>query len=201
MIYSIRYSNTSNALDSTNDLMDAREDKTKPVLPNETLVSANMDVELNSAGQLTFKMPPNHPYAEDILPMVTDVIVSEIDNVVWGGRITGIDADFDNQLTCYCEGPYAYFNDSVQPFLRYFNLTTRDYLQMLLDNHNSQVEERHRIYLGDVNIDASADSVHTGVLNYEKTIDLIQQLQSNYGGYIFILMGATTGRWELYYLA
>jgi len=71
---------------------------------------------------------------------------------------------------------------------------------MLLDNHNSQVEERHRIYLGDVNIDASVDSVHTGVLNYEKTIDLIQQLQSNYGGYIFILMGATTGRWELYYL-
>lgn len=167
------------------------------VPPEETLISCKYDTELNSAGSCTFVMPSTHPYISAVDPMKTEVVIAEIDNVVWFGRVTDTKSDFFNRLEVHCEGAYAYLNDSVQPSEKFYNLTPAEYLAKLLANHNAQVSENRQITLA---FAKESEKRITGEFRYESTMDLIQKFQSDYEGYIYVLMSALTGKGELYWI-
>lgn len=159
--------------------------------PTETLISARLSMELNGAGALSFEMPPTHPFYGDISPMVTEVIVSEIDNVLWYGRVTDYKTNWNRIKTVTCEGAFAYLNDSIQPREELYNLTPTQYLTKLLTNHNAQVPEKRRITLG--TIKSTSGVTITKTLNYQSTIDMIQDFLSEYEGYIYVIMAPGGG--------
>ena len=185
-----------NALSRTKELLNPRN-RTEGVPPDETLISCKYDMELNSAGSCTFVMPPKHPYISEIKPMITEVAVAEIDNIVWFGRVTDTKTDFYNRLEVHCEGAYAYLNDSVQPRETFYNLTPTEYLQKIIANHNAQTPSNRQTLLAFAKTDTRRIS---GEFRYESTMSVIQKFLDDYGGYLYTLMSQDTGKPQLYWI-
>ena len=184
------------ALDKDKELLNPLG-RTEGIPPGETLIFCKYTMELNSAGNCTFVMPPTHPYISEIQPMITEVIVAELDNIVWFGRVTDTKMDFQKRLEVHCEGAYAYFNDSVQIAETFYGLSPREYLTKLISNHNAQVPENRQITLAFAKDDSRTV---TGELRYESTMSAVQRFLDDYDGYLYVLMGATTGLPELYWI-
>ena len=145
-------------------------------------------------------MPPTHPYYNDIIPMQTEVIVTEIDNVIWYGRVVSTSKDFQNRMTVDCEGPLAFFNDSVQPYFRYFNVDARTLFGMIISNHNAQVAGNRQFDIADISPPEDAPETFTGEISYKSTLDVIEELVNKYGGYIYCLMGSASEKSVLYWI-
>ena len=184
------------ALDKDKELLNPLA-RTEGIPPGETLISCKYTMELNSAGSCTFVMPPTHPYISEIQPMITEVIVAELDNIVWFGRVTDTKTDFQKRMEVHCEGAYAYFNDSIQIAETFYGLSPREYLTKLISNHNAQVPENRQITLAFAKDDSRTV---TGELRYESTMNAVQRFLDDYDGYLYVLMGATTGLPELYWI-
>ena len=185
-----------NALSRTKELLNPRN-REQGIPPEETLISCKYDMELNSAGSCTFVMPPKHPYISEIKPMITEIAIAEIDNIVWFGRVTDTKKDFFNRLEVHCEGTYAYLNDSVQPREVFYNLTPTEYLQKIIANHNAQVPSNRQILLAFAKEDSRKIS---GEFRYESTMNVIQRFLEDYDGYLYTLMSQSTGNPQLYWI-
>lgn len=184
-----------NALDKDKELLNPKK-RTQGIPPDETLISCKYDMALNSAGSCTFTMPPKHPYILEIKPMITEVAVAEIDNIVWFGRVTDTKTDFYGRLQVHCEGAYAYLNDSVQLYEEYYGLDPKDYLAKLIANHNAQVPENRQISLAFAK--DGGDKLY-GKLSYDSTMSLVQRFLDECGGYIYVLM-SPSGKSDLYWI-
>lgn len=83
-----------------------------------------------------------------------------------------------------CEGFLAYLQDSSQRHGEYHNMTIREFLQVMINNHNRQVEPHKRMKLGTVTVTNSTDNVYR-YLGYDKTYESIKdKLIDRLGGYI-----------------
>ena len=81
---------------------------------DSTLLSPSLSIELNSAGSLEFTMPTIHKNYDIPQLMTSDVEVYEDGALIWYGRVLEINKDMNNFKQIFCEGPMAYFNDSIQ---------------------------------------------------------------------------------------
>ena len=83
-------------------------------------------------------------------------------------------------ISYVCESALAYLVDSIQRYESFTNISVKDYLGKLLDNHNTKMEEDFKkIYLGKVEIDEQSDFVNA----YETTYDNINtKLLNIFGG-------------------
>ncbi|MCO7128189.1 phage tail protein, partial [Sporolactobacillus shoreicorticis] len=85
-----------------------------------------------------------------------------------------------------CEDRLAYFNDSNQRFGEYHNITVRDFLGVMLENHNRQVEPYKQFKLGNVTVTDPNDSLYR-YLGYDKTYATIKdKLLDRLGGFLVI---------------
>ena len=117
------------------------------VTPLETtkVINPHLVLEDSAAGSLEFSLPPiNVGYGQDILKrMVTNIVVRENGEFLWGGRILQDYFDFWNNRKVICEGELAFLNDSIQPPKRYDvtkdHTTIESFFYALIDIHNSQV--------------------------------------------------------------
>ena len=184
------------ALNKDKELLNPNN-RVEGIPPEETLISCKYNMEMNAAGSCTFVMPPTHPYISQITPMITEVIVAELDNIVWFGRVTDTKTDFYNRLEVHCEGAYAYFNDSIYPYEHVYNLTPAEYLAKLIANHNAQVPENRQLRLAFAKTDTRKVSKE---ISYESSMSLVQKFLDDYGGYIYVIMSATTGKGEVYWI-
>lgn len=184
------------ALDKNKELLNPRK-RTEGIPPEETLISCKYSMEMNAAGSCVFVMPPTHPYISSVVPMITEVAVAESDNIIWFGRVTDTKSDFQNRLEVHCEGAYAYFNDSIYPYEQFYNLTPTEYLAKLIANHNAQVPENRQLRLAFAKSDTQKISKE---IRYESSMSLIQKFLDDYGGYIYVIMSASTGKGEVYWV-
>lgn len=113
------------------------------------------------------------------------------------GRVLQVSPEMDSEGIVYknvvCEDRLGYLHDSVQPFAEtkyYSGDDTRtgleEFIDVLLANHNAQVEEEKRIYRGTVTVQSfeSSDGVYKG-LNWQTTYECLEEkLLKSYGGYI-----------------
>lgn len=176
----------AHAIDRNKELINPNG-RSGSIPPEETLISCKYDVELNIAGSCEFVVPPTHPYYSDIIPMTTEVIIAEIDNIVWFGRVTDTRLDWNRRMTVHCEGALAYLNDSIQPYEEIYGMTMSAYLTKILTTHNEQVPQNRRVYLGQAHniVGKSVRRTH----NYDSTMDVLQDFLSEFGGYLYCLMG------------
>lgn len=82
-----------------------------------------------------------------------------------------------------CESFLGYLQDSIQPYAAEDLYTLEQYIDLVLNNHNAQVEESKHIFRGNVNVDvANTGLVYKG-LQYETSYQTLKsKLVDVYGG-------------------
>lgn len=155
-----------------------------PLAPELKLISAELALECNTAGTLTFTISPCHPYYDNIHKRTSIVKVYQDDTLLFIGSPIDEEQADDTTKSITVEGALAYLNDTVQPYAEYHDMTVSGYLSTLLDIHNNQVSAFKQFTLGTVTVTDSNDSLYR-YTNYEKTKDSISEdLIDSLGGYL-----------------
>ena len=150
------------------------------------LIDPKLTLEVNKAGSFEFKMPPNHPQYNLPVKMRSVIQVFQDDVEIFSGRPIKQKTDFYNRKFISCEGQLAYLNDSIQRPAEYHDKTVRGYLETLIANHNSQVDESKQFKVGIVTVKDNNDSLYR-YTNYNSTLQEIKEdLVDDLGGYIRI---------------
>lgn len=173
---------------------DHRAARNAQKLPTGNIVDA-----VNSISSFTFTIYPNNAGYDQLKAFHTQIRVRNTkrnrDDFV--GRVIKVSPEMDSNgmfsRTVICADRLDFLNDSVQPYLEVKHFEgdeTRtgieEFIDVLLDNHNAQVEECKRIYRGIVTVQPfeSSDGVTKG-LNWQKTFDAIKEkLLNSFGGFI-----------------
>lgn len=165
------------------------------------LTSCSLTNELNKISNLTFDLHYNHQQFNNFIEFKSLISVLNTNKNAYDfkGRVLSISASMDSNGNVnkhiVCESQLAYLNDSIQPYTaeRQYSGDTnctglQEFINTLLTNHNSQVEDYKKIYCGDITLETylTSDGVYKG-LNYETTWKAIQEKLLNvFGGEILI---------------
>ena len=150
------------------------------------IIEPELKLLLNDAGYFEFLVPSINPEYETIQNRQSMVQILKDGKELFYGEIRRCQRDMDNIKECYAIGELAFLHDSIQPQAEYHNMTTRQMLETWLNEHNSQVEERKRFYVGIVSIHDTNDSLFR-YTNRETTLDAIRKkLVDKLGGYLRI---------------
>lgn len=173
---------------------DHRAARNAQKLPTGNIVDA-----VNSISSFTFTIYPNNAGYDQLKAFHTQIRVRNTkrnrDDFV--GRVIKVSPEMDSNgifsRTVVCADRLDFLNDSVQPYqeMRHYEgdetrTGIEEFIDVLLDNHNAQVEEYKRIYRGIVTVQPfeSSDGVTKG-LNWQKTFDAIKEkLLNSFGGFI-----------------
>lgn len=144
---------------------------------------AMLDLEAGSAGDFTFRIPPDHPFYDSFHQLVDFVDVFRDNERIFTGRVYSITEETETQRLISCEGLLALLADSVfRPIT--FEGTLHDLVDDILNSHNSQVNFEKVLAPGDLTITDSA--VYREYLNYETSASRMRDLVSSFGGYLSV---------------
>ena len=163
-------------------LMDG-QDIFNPQERQYALIDPQLSMELNVAGSFEFTMHPSHPFYDDVNPFTSLIEVFESEVLLWFGRPVEITTDFYNQKKVYCEGAFAFFNDSVQRVHEYNSISVHEFFRTVVANHNEQVDAYKRFTVGEITV---KDKTVYRKLNYKSTFETLKsQCLNAEGGYFF----------------
>ena len=77
------------------------------------LLNSTLTMTANEAGSFEADVPKSNVCYDDLQLMLGTIEIEEDGEIIWQGRITQIDTDFDLNKHIYCEGELAYLNDYV----------------------------------------------------------------------------------------
>ncbi len=155
-------------------------------LENLVLLNPSVELEVNKTGSFTFTVPSDHPYYGLIRKLKSIITVYQDDYLLFRGRVLDEEIGWHNERKVSCEGELAFFLDSIQ---RPYDFTggIREFLQMLLDIHNAQVDVDKRFTLGNVTVTDPNDFIVRSDIDYVTTWEVIQKkLLDLLGGYLQI---------------
>ena len=132
------------------------------------LANAKIGREVNKFDSFNFTIYPNNPGYNEITPFATSVTVVNAINgeTVFEGRVINPAPSMDSEgivtKDVTCESTMGYLCDSVQDYVEetHYN-TLKTYITLLLNKHNSKVEDYKKIYVGNITLQTFATS--TGV--------------------------------------
>lgn len=155
--------------------------------PYVKVASPKLTVEKNAAGSLKMTIPPGNIGYDYVVRMATEIKVEKDGYEYWSGRVIQEDKDFWNNRTLTCEGELAYLNDTTQPQEQYSfsGSPIRLYFEALLDEHNEHAPADKQFEVGYVDPNLEPDRLDIDT-NYEKTIECINKIIDEYGGFIQI---------------
>lgn len=143
-------------------------------ISSEERISGTIKKGINSFDSFTFSIYPNNIGYNLIYPYKTLVKVynTNTNKHEFIGRVlklTGtMDSDGIISKTFICESELAYLIDSVQVYGEYHNISPYNYLKMILDNHNANIEENKRFRIGNVTVKDNNDSLYR-YLSYDSS--------------------------------
>ncbi|CAK1226694.1 Phage-related protein (PblB) [Fructobacillus tropaeoli] len=152
-------------------------------------ISGELDMQFNgvSTASFTITMQNNLYRQSEAIANLVKVIDTNTGKVVFDGRVVKIDGSFSGShtQTLQCEDCLAFLHDSTQVYRKVQNTTIRDFLQMIVDEHNRQVEPYKRFQLGRVTVINSTDNVYRYTDDAQDTFDTIKdKLVSRLGGFL-----------------
>lgn len=150
------------------------------------LFEPKLSHEINKAGIFVFTVYPSHPYVSMIGKKLKPIITIEDESgVIWRGRVLNTEDGFYNQEQCTCEGELAFFNDSIVRTYDYSG-GLAGYFELLINQHNDQVDEEKQFKVGNVTVTDPNDYVHFSSNQFPKTLSEIKEkLIDKYGGYLW----------------
>lgn len=160
------------------------------------LLAAQITKAVGSFDTFSLTIDPTNPAYGQLKPFVTfiRVIRTHPESVLFEGRITTVQPSMGTdgmvQMVATAEGLEGFLHDSVQPWGEFHNLTPKAFLQVLIDQHNKQVEPYKQIKLGDVTVTNSTDNVYRFTDDTKDTYDTIQEkLVTRLGGELQLRRG------------
>jgi GH25 family lysozyme M1 (1,4-beta-N-acetylmuramidase) len=168
-------------------------------------IAGELDMQFNgiSTASFTITMQNSLYRQSEAIANLVKVIDTNTGKVVFDGRVVKIDGAFSGSHTqaLQCEDCLAYLHDSTQVYRKVQNTTIREFLQMIVDEHNRQVEAHKRFQLGRVAVVNSTDNVYRYTDDAQDTFDTIKdKLVSRLGGFL-IWYRDGNGQLVLEYLA
>lgn len=157
-----------------------------PELSKLAITQAKLHEDAENIDSLTLSAPHNHPYLQDIVPLVSTIVCKKDDTIVFEGRAIDDGSDFYNTHTWTCESCMAYLKDTIQPPFQYSG-TLRGLMEYFIGVHNEAVEEKKQFVLGEVTVVDDNDYISYSNSEYSVTMDAIRdKLISTHGGYLQI---------------
>lgn len=147
------------------------------------ILSPRLQLEVNTAGALSFIIPPGHAVYHTISKLKS-IVTMEWDGVeIFRGRVLEEKVDFYNQKEVYCEGALAFLLDSVQrPFT--FSGTAKEYCTQAIATHNSQVEAEKQFTMGDFSALTDETKLELESDGYSDTLSAIQAVLEEHEGFL-----------------
>src|SRR5699024_1646840 len=162
-----------------------------PFFNDLKLQAGQIKQDINVADGFTFSILPNNHGYNLIRLLKTLVTVENIstNKKEFDGRILMPTESMDESgmfaKTFICESELGYLNDSNQRHGEYHDITVRDFLQVIIDNHNRDVADDpidKTFEVGIVDVDSSTGTLYR-YLGYKSTFDEIEdKLISRLGG-------------------
>lgn len=153
------------------------------------ILSGSIKQAQNAINEFTFTMPMQNSLYQKLVPFQSIIQVANLydDEIEFEGRVLSI----SNKMTStgfvqevVCEDFLSFLHDSTQHFQKLKNTGAEAYLREILNQHNAQVEDYKRIYLGSVTVKSLTDKPWR-YLGYESTWDTIRErIVANIGGYL-----------------
>lgn len=148
------------------------------------LISSTLNLELNTAGSLSFICPPENPYYEKIYNRKSIVSVYRDEKEIFIGEVREQTKDLRGNKKVQCVGLLSYLADSIQPQMEYHDQTPYQLLSKFLKIHNEQVDDKKKIMLGRVTVTDPNNSLYR-FTNYETTMEVIMtKIVDKLGGYL-----------------
>ncbi len=150
------------------------------------IISPSVELEANKTGSFMFTIPADHPYYGLIHKLKSIITVYQDDYLLFRGRVLDDEIGWHNEKAVSCEGEMAFLLDSImRPYD--FNGSIAEYLALLLDSHNGQVDEEKWFVLGNVTVTDANDYIVRSNIDYTDTwTELNNKLLNNLGGYLQI---------------
>lgn len=150
------------------------------------IFSPSLDLELNKTGSFSFTLYPDHPYYGSIQKLKSIITVYQEDYLLFRGRVLDDEIGFYNERKVTCEGELAFLLDSIKrPYD--FTGSVAEYLAMLLDSHNAQVDETKRFTLGNVTVTDPNDYIVRANIDHVDTWkEMNDKLLALLGGFLSV---------------
>jgi phage minor structural protein len=168
-----------------------------PQLPKmQSTQTATLTQSLNAVDTLEFSLGYDNPGYNLVTPMQSMIKVFQDGNLIFYGRVIKQKPVMDTSGLVYqtfdANSVEDFLHDSVQIQQKVSNCDLKTYLQAIISQHNSQVENYKKFNVGTVTVTDSAGSADR-YLDYEDTFDAItNRLINVYGGYITVDYSAMT---------
>lgn len=147
-----------------------------------------LETETNKPGSFKFTVSYDHPYLSKIVGLSSDIRVYDGTEEIWRGRPIDDGEDLYRARTFKCEGELAFLYDSIQPRRELHDITPLQFLTLLLNEHNAQVQGKGPIdktfRVGTVTVTDSNNSLYR-YTNRETTLDCIgDKIINRLGGFL-----------------
>lgn len=159
------------------------------------VLACTCDMEISTAGELSFTMAPEHPLYDVLRPMSAahEVTLEDDGEELFRGRITDVGEDIDTLRTVKCSGQLAYLNDSlVRPYGTYADTSEspqwetiapserNEYVRWLIDRHNAVSDGTKRFDV--VFLELGADKVTRSSTTWPTTAgELMEKVLDPFG--------------------
>lgn len=122
-------------------------------LETTKLISPTLTREFGKAGSLEFTIPLGNVAHSALQKLKTVVSVEQDGKEIWQGRVMNHEQDFLLRQKVYCEGELAYLNDTDAPPYTAKDVTIRQFLEFLCDNHSKLTDSYKEFRCGNVTVE------------------------------------------------
>lgn len=122
-------------------------------LETTKLISSTLTREFGKAGSLEFTIPLGNVAHSALQKLKTVVSVEQDGKEIWQGRVMNHEQDFLLRQKVYCEGELAYLNDTDVPPYTAKDVTIRQFLDFLCDNHTALTDSYKSFTIGNVTVE------------------------------------------------
>ena len=149
-----------------------------------SVINPELNLQTGYAGELTLKVPAVNPLYNNIRNRMSMISVFRDNTEIFYGEVRTREKDRFKNQSIKATGALSFLADTILPQKEWHDIAPRDLLDAWLQLHNSQVEDRKKIYIGVVTIHDSNDSLYR-ITNRETTLEAIREkLVDRLGGYL-----------------
>jgi len=168
--------------------------------------------DLGKAGSFEFEIAPTSPYYDSFIQFKTKIRIEYFGVQLFRGRVITVDPRTTGIRTVHCEGSFAFFLDSHQLGTKEETRPKIDvnaYLQQIITQHNQDMHgDTDRMFtLGEVpgqytnatdakqrvTIPVDKSSQQFGDTSWNKSMDRLEGLLSEFGGYFRVRYNSNDG--------
>lgn len=138
------------------------------------IINSKLDQALNECGSFEFDIPHTHALYDSFDLRKSMVTIYKDDVEIFNGEVREVTPTMNFCKHVYVVGELAFLFDSIQPQAKYQNYTPLQLFTALINQHNSQVENRKRFTVGMVTVTDPNNSLYR-FTNYEDTLTALRE--------------------------